>query len=72
MKRKKTAIEVCLMFRQGETAKLARKELRALLKAAKLLECWAFARGSERTPQWTARVLARLRRLGVLPEVRRG
>lgn len=82
--KRKTAIEWILddyrlgkVFFMGQwsSARLLTKAYeteRALRFGAKLLERWAFARGSEKTPQQTARLLARLRRLGVLPEVRRG
>jgi len=75
----RTAIEKCLEdYSLGKTfvpgphagARLpeAYETERALRWAATLLERWAFACGPEKTPQQTARVLARLRRLGVLPE----
>lgn len=81
--KRKTAIEQCLDdYRLGKGfvrgpfggARLTKayETERALRFGAKLLERWALALGPEKTPQQAARLLARLRRLGVLPEVRRG
>lgn len=76
--KRKTAIEECIEFTESSAHRetKARKELRALMRLAKLTAFAMTHFGHE--CDWDVhnakvdREVARLRRLGVLPEVRRG
>lgn len=65
--KRKTAIEWWAHLCFDEQAS---KELRALLRLAKVINPWISSDLSAKTQE--GRAVLRLRRLGVLPEVRRG